>query len=340
MMTPFTNKDGMALVLCLLVISVLSLLGGSALLVSSTNQKISANYSKQAQAFNVAEAGVEKAIATIKNSVLWRGDDSPPQTFTGSLGSGSYTVTISDSTDDNNGVYNGLIPAGYVKFESAATYSDSAQTVECFVSLAPDDASTANSPDAAAITTGPNTGSGPHVVNGYDNDGVLNAGFILSNQPALPDVNEDALKAFADYSFSSLGNGETDGLTADGVTDFFKDSPTDTQPHIIHVTGNMDISGDRNLYGIIFVEGDTVTLSGAVRVHGIIYAPYATIRTTINGGGDPGDQPVMGQVICGSGGIYARGNHADVQHVRDYVDAFNNWGGDTVNVTVESWKQS
>ena len=338
------NKDGMALLITLLMVMVLSTVGMTSLLVSATDSNIAANYKKQAQAFNIAEAGIQKAVATIKNDVLWRGDEvSNPQTSTSTLSvggtTGTFTVTISDSTDDSNGAYDSLIPAGYVKLVSDASLGNSSQSIEVLARLTPDDSSTANSPTAAVLTTGPNTGSGGHVVNGYDNDGIFNSSFILDNQPSLPTINQDALRAFADYSFSSLGNSEVDtNLTAQ--TNFFKDAPLDTRPWIIHVTGNMSISGNRTVYGIIFIEGTTVTLSGSVRVEGIIYAPNATVSTTINGGGSPGDQPIMGQVISGSGGVQASGNHADVQYVKDYVDAFNNLGGDNVDVDIVSWRQS
>ena len=337
------NNDGMALLITLLIVMVLSTVGMSSMLVSATDSKIAANYKKQAQAFNLAEAGIQRAVATLRDDVLWRGDETTnPQTstVTPSVGGtpGTVTVTLTDSTNDGNGIYDGLLPAGYVKLVSEAGFADSFQRIEALVRLTPDGSTTANSPAAAVITTGPNTGSGIHVVNGFDNDGIFNPSFILDNQPSLPTVNQDALRAFADFSFGSVGNTELDTTLA-VQTDFFKDAPLDTRPWVIHATGNLYISGNRTLYGIIFVEGTTVTLSGAVRVKGVIYAPNATVSTTINGGGSPGDQPVMGQVICGTGGVHASGNHADVQYVKDYVDAFNNLAGDKVIVDIVSWRQ-
>jgi len=159
---------------------------------------------------------------------------------------------------------------------------------------------------------------------------------VLINQPSLPTVNQDALRAFADFVFP--GN-LTDEIA--GVSNFWKDHPADTEPYITNVKGNLSIAGNKDLYGIIFVEGNSVTLSGSVRIHGVIYAPNATLQTVINGGGSPGDQPVMGQVICGTGGVHASGNHADVQLVKEYVDAFNNYGGAIVNVAPApgSWRQ-
>jgi len=212
--------------------------------------------------------------------------------------------------------------------------------VECFVELTPDDTSTANAPKKAVITSGANSGSGSHIVNGYDDLGNPDP-TMIETFTTLPSVNQDALRAFADYSFDELGNNEVDNYLS-GKTSFWKDPPANTQPWIIHVAGDLKVSGNRYVFGIIFVEGDEVDIAGSARIHGVIYAPNATISTEIHGGGNPGDQPVMGQIIAGTGGVYARGNHADVQLVEEYVDAFNNFGGDIVDVEVVSgsWKQS
>jgi len=331
----FNSEKGSAMVITLLSLAVLSAIGTGALFVSSVNQSITGNYRKQAQAFYVAEAGLNKAIASIKNNIAWRGDSTGSNVSQGNMVIGSitadYTVTSYDAANPEPGAP--PLPGGYVKFISRGNFSDSTQTVESIVSFAPDGGSNADSPSKAVITSGGNTGSGPHIINGYDDDGNLDPSMV-DTYATLPTVNQDALKAFADFSYVNL-SGEISGQT-----DFFKDAPNDTQPYIIYVSGDLTLSGNKNLYGIIFVEG-SVTLSGSVRIHGVIYAPNATVNTTINGGGSPGDQPVMGQVISGVGGVHASGNHADVQLVQEYVDAFNNYGGAIVDVTTApgSWRQ-
>ncbi len=331
------DKKGSALILCLLVMSVLTTIGITALNVSSTNQKISGNYRKQAQAFYIAEAGLQRGIAEIKNDITYRSDT------TGNIIIGAttadYAVKICDATNNGEAECAPLIPpGGYIKLISQGNFNDSTQSIETFVTLTPNDGSTADSPYKAVITSGDNTGAGSHVVNGYDDDGNLDTANMVDTHTTLPTVNQEALKTFADFSFSALENSEVD-TDLSIQTDFWKDPPTNKKPYIIHVTGNMSVSGNRHIYGIIFVEGN-VTMSGAVRVHGVIYAPNASVKTTINGGGNPGDQPVMGQVISGDGGVHASGNHGDVQLVKDYVDAFNNYGGDNVDVNIMAgtWK--
>jgi Tfp pilus assembly protein PilX len=338
------ENEGSATIICLMVLSLLTALGFSAQIASTTNQNIAANLRKQTQAFFVAEAGLQLAVARLKQNPLWRGDESTnPHSTQGTLAisgmSGVYSVALSDSTNDGQGIYEPHIPGGAVRLESSGTYSDSSQKIEILVRMAPNPGSNADSPKKAVITSGGNTGSGPHIVNGYDNNGSYDPNMV-ETFTTLPTVNQNALKTFADFSFASLTNSVVDAYLS-GQTGFFKDAPANTRPWIIHVQGNLTISGNRTVHGIIFVEGTTVTLSGSVRIDGVIYAPNATVKTTINGGGSPWDQPVMGQVICGSGGVHASGNHSDVQLVDDYVDAFNNFGGEIVDVNIlaGTWKQ-
>ncbi|MCF8076466.1 MAG: hypothetical protein K9K87_09915, partial [Desulfotignum sp.] len=67
------NQNGSALIICLLSLAVLSALGTAALMVPTTNQTIADNYRKQSQAFYVAEAGPQYALASIKYDMTWRG---------------------------------------------------------------------------------------------------------------------------------------------------------------------------------------------------------------------------------------------------------------------------
>jgi hypothetical protein len=349
------NEKGFVLVLCLIVMAVLSLLGASALMISSTNQHIVMNYRKQTMAFNVAEAGLQFGLARLRNNPLWRGEETTnPNTRTEYMYTGDtlgwYVLHTYDRTDDNNGTYDPLIPAGYVKLICEGRIPDAYQRIQIFAQLIPDPTVHVDLEDRAIITSGPNLGSGTHVVNGYDSFGNLDNANMVETFTTLPTVDQDGVKGLADFSFAQLTNTElTNVLQEDPPstkaptpqTDFWKDPPADTQPWIIHVRGNLVISGSVTLYGIIFVEGDTVDLEGSCRVHGIIYAPNATVYTRIHGGGSPWDQPVMGQVISGDGGVLANGNHADVQLVPEYVEAFRNLGGDvnTAELVAGSWKQ-
>ncbi|MFH1156565.1 MAG: hypothetical protein V1793_22400 [Pseudomonadota bacterium] len=340
------SRSGSALIAVLLALALVSALGANALLTAGFEHTITGNFRKQALAFETAEAGLELCIAQIRHDIQWRGDrpSSAPTGTSGTLGSGAqsatFTATLWDGSDDSRGLYDPLIPADHVKIRSTGSVSNALQRVECLVRLNPEPGSRADSPYVAVVTEGEDTTSGPHHINGYDNDGRLDDAplpndMVWTNSDRMPKVNTDALRAFADFSLDCL----TDVLP--GQTGFWKDAPLNTRPWIIHVSGNLKIDGKRTLYGIIFVEGNSVILGGMARVEGIIYAPNTTKPFEINGGGISSENSVMGQVLAGKGGIEASGNHCDAQLVTEYVDAFNNYAGPLVNVTPlpGTWRQ-
>ena len=330
----FHNNRGMALVLCLLIMSTLCLIGGAALSVSVLNRKIVHNAAKQAQAFYIAEAGREAALARLKQDPLWRGDEeASPSSFRGGVDikglQGGYTGTLSDCTDDENGIYNALLPAGHVMVTCLGTYLDATQAVSCLVNMTPGGMNPAAFPQKAVISAGAVTG--PIVT--LNNFGIENSSLLLSGT-TLPDANVAALKSFADAVFSSLDN-ETYDADLDGIDSFWRDSPADTHPHILYVQGDLDISGDRCLYGIIFVAGERVELSGQASVHGILYAPHANSISVVNTG-DSGRLVGTGQFSTGPGGLQVTGNQVAVQLYHEYVDSFNEAAGSEVNTFMVS----
>lgn len=329
---------GMALLLCLLMISMLCLIGGAALSVSGLNRMIVHNAAKQARAFYLAEAGREAALARLKRNLLWRGDEeTAPSSFQGELDTegirGAYAGTLSDCTDDANGIYDALLPPGHVLVTSLGSYLDAVQTVSCLVSMVPGENEPAAFPQKAVVSAGAVTGS-IKTLNQY---GIENSSLLLSNT-TLPEANTAALKAFADAAFSSLDN-ETYDAVLGGVGSFWRDSPADTRPRIVYVRNDLDISGDRKLYGIIFVDGDRVEISGHACFHGILYAPHANRIAVENAGAS--DRVIgTGQIAAGPGGVQVTGNPVSVQLHHEYVDSFNEAAGleADINMVSGSWR--
>lgn len=111
------DEKGLSIVVGLLTIAALILLGTTAVMMSTTNVKISANYKTTNQAFFAAEAGIEEARArmgknfTPTTGVTGRIDDSSPTSTAWSVSIGgpgpytsiqsalSYTVRIVHKTD-------------------------------------------------------------------------------------------------------------------------------------------------------------------------------------------------------------------------------------------------
>jgi hypothetical protein len=77
-----SDERGMVLVVVLLLTAVLVLLGSTAVIMSTTDMKISANYKAGAQAFYEAEAGVEQVMYYLRNnSVAYPTAGSPTSTI-------------------------------------------------------------------------------------------------------------------------------------------------------------------------------------------------------------------------------------------------------------------
>jgi len=335
---PILNSRGMALVLCLMMMTILSLVGGAALGISELNHQIVHNGTKQAQAFYVAEAGRELALAYLHGSPIWRGGEVPASgEFEGGLSMGGvqgvFKVSLSDCTADENGIYNELLPAGQVELKSTGTWMDALQTVTCIVRITPKEGTEAAFPQAAVVSSG--SISGP--LTALDDLGDENS-LLLKTPAVLPEANEEGLKAMADAAFFSLDNDAWDSALGD-IESFWRDAPANTAPRIIFIQGDLEISGDRQLYGIVFVEGRHIALDGESGVRGVLYAPNAT-DVSVNNTGDPGRIAVSGQFITGSGGVAISGNRTSFQHVPDFVDAFNLAAGSKQDIEVlpGSWK--
>ena len=237
----------------------------------------------------------------------------------------TFNVVLSDCTADENGVFNALLPAGYIMMRSAGTWRDASQRVSCMVRLSPVEELAATFPQVALISSG--TASGPLTV--LDDLGSEN-NLMIQTEIALPEANEKGLTATAETALPSLDNDCWDA-TLSGIDSFWQDSPANTSPRILYVQGDLVISGDRKLYGIVFVEGKHITLEDESEVHGVLYAPFAT-SVTIQNSGAPGRLAVTGMVVTGRGGLDVTGNALSIQFYADYVDAFNTAAGSKMKI--------
>jgi len=89
------SQSGMVLIIVLILMLMLSLIGIASIMTSNTEIDIAGNLSHQTSAFYLADAGAERALSILKDSVDWR-TGFPNQ----ALGGGSYNVTLADSTTD------------------------------------------------------------------------------------------------------------------------------------------------------------------------------------------------------------------------------------------------
>jgi Tfp pilus assembly protein PilX len=105
------NEKGVALLSALMIMALLTVLGLSASNTSTTELKIAGNEKTSAMAFYAAEAGVNFAIATLKeNPTTWDGYLTDPDGTINNLKedepigtSAAYTVRIIDNNDETTG---------------------------------------------------------------------------------------------------------------------------------------------------------------------------------------------------------------------------------------------
>jgi hypothetical protein len=332
-----TSRKGSVLVLCLMVLAVLSVFCLWAGKIASLNQKTAFNHVRQLQSLYLAEAGIDLSLAAIRENPLWRGDDpAMAPAVRGTLDlkgvKGTYSITICDATDDGNGKWDSRLPGGMLILLSEGACAEAYQSLSCRIKLSPSTEKTDVSPRIAVISAGDITvAGGTQAISGLDEGGHENITMIRGNT-VFPKMNAAALKAMADEIVGMLDDEVFPECLSTRNT-FWRDSPADKRPYITCVTRDMILSGDKTLYGIFFVEGDRVSLSGEVRLNGVLYAPNAQ-EVTIPGEDGFGSPSIRGQVVAGAGGVKSTGGAMGVRLVGEYVEAFSDVGGAPVVVSI------
>jgi hypothetical protein len=337
MTASITGKNGSVLVICLMVLSILGVLSLWAGKVASLNRMTAFNHVRQLQSHYLAEAGIDLSLAAIRENPLWRGD-TPGITPTGKGAfdlkgvTGSYEITVYDATDDGNGEWDSRLPGGILTLFSEGSCFEAYQSISCKIKLSPSTEKSVVSPRIAVLSAGDITVAGgtPALV-GLDELGREDISMIRQNT-VLPEMNQTALKAMADGVYRVLDDEAFDESLSKRIT-FWRDSPADTQPYITWVTGDMILTGEKTLYGIFLVEGDRVSFSGEIRLHGVLFAPNA-LEVKIPGEGSFGSPSIRGQVVTGAGGVKSTGSEIGVQLVGEYVEAFSDVGGAPVEVSL------
>lgn len=99
----FRNEKGMTLVLGLMIIMVLTLLGATAVMMTTTDLKITGNYRTGETAFYAAEAGIEEARGRLRKNAANPISDSMPATASWESYIGTAANAAAAFTDYQNG---------------------------------------------------------------------------------------------------------------------------------------------------------------------------------------------------------------------------------------------
>lgn len=147
---------------------------------------------------------------------------------------------------------------------------------------------------------------------------------------SAPVIDENIIKALAtDQGHYQSGTFQPDDNYPNGSFYY-----SGTVPNITYVNGNLDVIGNRSIYGIYWVTG-TVTVSGNAEVYGLIIGES---DITMNGGGGSDIELEGGIIQYGSSSsLTGNGSPVDIKVNNAYFDAMDSiWAG----VTVNSWQEA
>ncbi len=213
------NQEGFLLVVALVLLATLTVLGTTAYLLSSTDIKVGGGFRNSQQAFQVAQAGVERAREilrqananqttgadpTVFNSELIHYAGSSVPVTSGTVGGYSYTVMLSNDAGDAGG--NISDSNNKVMLTSTATGSNNTKAiVEIGVSLPPPSIST-----PMTFPSNPGTisllGSGASFTGGSSNAKALNGDDQCGAVSSLPVVAVSAAGSLAGVQSSISGS--------------------------------------------------------------------------------------------------------------------------------------
>lgn len=353
----FLNRKGIILIVSSLIIVVLAVLSIAMISRLITESRASSRYKELTQAFYLAEAAVDKAIAKLPSNT---NDELGIL-----LGPGKYSLDITVLEANKKWSVKGY---GYVP---DLTNPRAQQIIEAF--LEKKDLAD-NFWDNAIYTAGDITLKG----NAYTVDGdVLYAGSISPDPPAnvtgsptpdtsiaplarldysglrdialnqiKPDGNDniytkDDIKKGKDFPASFWFTRADDGV--DNDNDGAIDEGDEWVPNVVYVETDLVLNGNiGTIGGFYVVVGDVITnpsgttdttISGNGQIDGCI---YSTGEFRVNGGG--GGLNVLGGVWSGSDGVRLNGN-VTVDYNQPYMDAIRSNINPSTEIQMISWRR-
>lgn len=361
------KQDGFLLVAALTLLSVLVLVGGTAVLLSSTDLKISANFRATESALQVAMAGAARGRELLRqlnaastdltsftdelsgfkgsNGVLegYAAGSDDVQVAAGTLNGVSYVVFATNDAQDSNGQYSAVDSNKRALLTSVATGPSGAKArVETVVRVF----DMLSSP-STIYTKGDVTGNGTSLT--VSGDDACGSGPNLDAIYAKGDWNPNgtptitgAITEFGSMDLDIAGminalksaasitiTADTNGATYGSSTDYKVVYSNTSSPVNVNGLKLSNVTGN----GILLVDGD-LELAGGFNWNGMI---LVTGAVKLNGGGnDPVN--VGGQILSGTSTV------TDIS-----INGSNNIGYNSCNVkkatasaplTVLNWKQS
>ncbi len=314
------NKSGVVLVVVLLVVLVMSVLGGAMFMRNQTQVRMALRHVDNIQSFWLAEAGVNQALINLRGGNFANIPDT-------SFGPGGYSVVI--GTDISG--YRTITSTGFVPFSGVRRSTRIIEAVIYKYNMTP-----ANFYDNALYTAGNVSINGTS----YSIDGKVSFGGSITDTSNISGgATNDAVTPLPRLSFDQLrqisilqGNYHDSTQLNGPFPVSFWHSPG--VPNVIFLEGNLTMKGNISAGGFFVVGGEVVydaTISGNVGIDGAIYTRG---RFTINGGGN---------ALNVDGGVWSSNTTlngaVEIEYNQEYMNAIRNLNIDT-DFQISSWKDT
>lgn len=327
-----SDNRGIILVVVLFVVLVLSILSIGMMLRMITETRVNEHYRDSTEAFYLAEAAIDKAIAKLPS-------DTSSETGV-SLGGGKYSLSIITITADKKWKVTGN---GYVP--DLPPNSRAGKKIEAVVEKKDMGDNFWN--NAMYSSGNVNFIGDSYTVDGdvrYGGNTPDNTSGVLPPHTCIPDPNASPLVLL---DFTSLRNRAISQIKPDGQNNLYtaddiaegKNFPTsfwfdeaNSIPNVVYVETDLIITGNTTVGGFIIVGGDVienVDVRGDVTVDGCIYTRgYFESRggVNINGGIWTGDRATV------------RGN-ATIDYNQTYMNAIRQNINPSTEVQLISWRE-
>lgn len=339
------KKRGMALIFALIVVLMLTISGSFVFFRSNSENRLSKASLEEAQAFLLADAGVNRAQYEIRHNFSLSGNN----LYTTSSGPGKYNFDIPiiiGSPRNYTVIGRGCLPASC---NCISLPNNCSMTREVEVRMVEYQNTPTGFYDNAIYSAGDVEigidSVGGNVFSGGIVTGPIDSGYTRTqNDPTLQANGLPSLD-FQALMQTSIDQGWYNASTnvTTYPTSFWNIAPSPSNPigvpNVVFVNGDFSIAGGHQVVGgFIVVGGNTVydaSVSGNASIDGCLYTRGDII---LNGGAGPHVINVTGGVWAG-GTVQMNGN-PHIDYNQEYMYAIRDALNPSTDVRITAWKDS
>lgn len=303
-----SSEKGVSSVVAFVIMLMVSTVGFTLYFMTTSDSKLSTRKLQTAQAFYMAEAGLEYALKRMNSDLALDEDQAIP------IENGTVLVDTS------------ILEDGTTLLLAEAQIMEMTRRVGVYI------LNTVNLGEFAIYCTGDVDN-----VTALDEEGNEDPDLMISNADSLPPIDYLGLTDMALNQGHLIFDGNFKPPNNWPNGSFYFSAGV---PNVTHCINDMTVNGGRDIYGIFVVEGN-VKLNGSSRVYGIIYLPNLeseVLQVTVDGGGSPGTSSVQGGIIA-NGDVIGNGSHITVRYVEEYMNFFGEFEKPSDTYRIVRWME-